>query len=178
MRNEAKWNAKWSKHEMHAGLSLACSGSYWCRIYSIHIPHGGVSRLVKDYTPLIHGISPFKFGIKWAPYPLMLAAAVAPTPRCSMQHISRLSFTRALPLLEYPHLLWDYIWVIYNYIYMVVDQNSFMPERPFFANKNFRETFANSMFTFRGAHVGQQHLLWRFVHHLPNYARESRITSW
>ena len=27
-------------------------------------------------------------------------------------------------------------------------------------------------------HVGQQHLLWRFVHHLPNYARESRITSW
>ena len=42
----------------------------------------------------------------------------------------------------------------------------------------FRETFANSMFTFRGAHVGQQHLLWRFVHHLPNYARESRITSW
>ena len=42
----------------------------------------------------------------------------------------------------------------------------------------FRETFANSMFIFRGAHVGQQHLLWRFVHHLPNYARESRITSW
>ena len=34
------------------------------------------------------------------------------------------------------------------------------------------------MFIFRGAHVGQQHLLWRFVHHLPNYARESRITSW
>lgn len=26
----------------------------WCRIYSIHIPHGGVSRLVKDYTPRIH----------------------------------------------------------------------------------------------------------------------------
>ena len=42
----------------------------------------------------------------------------------------------------------------------------------------FRETFANSMFIFRGAHVGQQHLLWRFVHRLPNYARESRITSW
>ena len=28
------------------------------------------------------------------------------------QRISRLPFTRALPLLEYPHLLWDYIWVI------------------------------------------------------------------
>ena len=61
-------------------------------------------------------------------------------------------------------------------LYMVVDQNSFIPERPFFANKKI--TFANSMFIFRGAHVGQQHLLWRFVHHLPNYARESRITSW
>ena len=34
------------------------------------------------------------------------------------------------------------------------------------------------MFIFRGAHVGQQHLIWRFAHHLPNYARESRITSW
>ena len=45
--------------------------------------------------------------------PLMLAAAVAPTPRCSMQqHISRLSFTMALWLMEYPHLLWDCIWVI------------------------------------------------------------------
>ena len=30
--------------------------------------------------------------------------------------------------------------IIYIYIYMVVDQNSFIPERPFFANKNF--TFA------------------------------------
>ena len=30
--------------------------------------------------------------------------------------------------------------VIYVYIYMVVDQNSFIPERPFFANKKF--TFA------------------------------------
>ena len=34
------------------------------------------------------------------------------------------------------------------------------------------------MFICRGAHVGQQHLLWRFVHHLTNYARELRITSW
>ena len=59
---------------------------------------------------------------------------------------------------------------------MVVNQNSFIPERPFFANKN--SIFANSMFIFRGAHVGQQHPLWRFVPHLPNYARESRITSW
>ena len=40
---------------------------------------------------------------------------------------------------------------------MVVDQNPFIPERPFFANKNF--TFANSMFIFRAVHVGQQHLL-------------------
>ncbi len=32
--------------------------------------HGGVSRLVKDYTPLIHGISPFKFGFKWVLYGL------------------------------------------------------------------------------------------------------------
>ena len=29
---------------------------------------------------------------------------------------------------------------VYIYIYMVVDQNSFIPERPFFANKKF--TFA------------------------------------
>ena len=52
-------------------------------------------------------------------------------------------------------------WKLHIYIYVVVDQNSFIPERPFFAYKKFyfRETFANSMFIFRGAHVGQQHLL-------------------
>ena len=42
----------------------------------------------------------------------------------------------------------------------------------------FRETFANSMFIFRGAHVGQQHLLWRFVHRLPKIAKvHQRITD-
>ena len=62
-------------------------------------------------------------------------------------------------------LLYMHIYIhiyIYTYIYMVVDQNSFIPERPFFANKHF--TFANSMFIFSGAHVGQENLLWRFVH--------------
>jgi len=34
------------------------------------------------------------------------------------------------------------------------------------------------MFIFRGAHVGQQCLVWRFIHHLPNYTKWSRITSW
>jgi len=50
---------------------------------------------------------------------------------------------------------------------MGFDQNSFIEQKCY-----FRETFANSMFIFREAHVGQQHLLWRFLHHLPNYARE------
>lgn len=40
------------------------------------------------------------------------------------------------------------------------------------------ETFACSMFIFHGAHVGQQCLLWSFIHHLPNYASLSQITSW
>ena len=62
--------------------------------------------------------------------PLMLAAAVAPTPRCSMQqHISRLSFTMALWLMEYPHLLFGIIYgfylymciYIYIYIYIQID---------------------------------------------------------
>ena len=49
--------------------------------------------------------------------PLMLAAAVAPTPRCSMQqHISRLSFTMALWLMEYPHLLFGIIYGFYLYM--------------------------------------------------------------
>ena len=55
----------------------------------------------------------------------------------------------------------------------ILNQNSFIPERPFFANK--QNIFANSMFIFHGAHVSQQQ--WKFAHHLPNYARESRITS-
>ena len=44
---------------------------------------------------------------------------------------------------------------------MVVDQNSLIRERPFCANKKkfFRESFANSMFIFRGTHVEQQLLL-------------------
>jgi hypothetical protein len=42
----------------------------------------------------------------------------------------------------------------------------------------FRETFANFMLIFRGNHVWQQRLFKRFVHHLPNYAQSSRITSW
>ena len=59
--------------------------------------------------------------------PLMLAAAVAPTPRCSMQqHISRLSFTMALWLMEYPHLLFGIIYGFYLYmciyIYIYTDR--------------------------------------------------------
>ena len=30
---------------------------------------------------------------------------------------------------------------------------------------------------FRGTHVEQQLLLWRFIHHLPNHTKWSRITS-
>ena len=53
--------------------------------------------------------------------PLMLAAAVAPTPRCSMQqHISRLSFTMALWLMEYPHLLFGIIYGFYLYMCIYV----------------------------------------------------------
>ena len=46
---------------------------------------------------------------------------------------------------------------IYIYIHMMVDQNSFIRERPFFANKKcyFRETFGNSMFIFCGTYVRQ-----------------------
>ena len=54
----------------------------------------------------------------------MLAAAVAPTPRCSMQQrISRLSFTRALSLMEYPHLFFGIIYgfCLYVYIYIQID---------------------------------------------------------
>ena len=54
----------------------------------------------------------------------MLAAAVAPTPRCStQQRISRLSFTRALSLMEYPHLFFGIIYgfCIYVYIYIQID---------------------------------------------------------
>jgi hypothetical protein len=63
--------------------------------------------------------------------PLMLAAAVAPTPRCSMQqHISRLSFTMALWLIDYPHLLFGIIYgfylymciYIYIYVYIYTDR--------------------------------------------------------
>ena len=62
--------------------------------------------------------------------------------------------------------------------YMGSDQNSFIRERPFFANKNvtFAKLSRTPCLSFAGSI--QQHLLWRFVHHLPNYARESRITSW
>ena len=57
---------------------------------------------------------------------------------------------------------------------MLVDQSSFIRERPLFANKKY---FANSMFVFRGTHVEQQLLLRRFIHHLPNHTKLSRITS-
>ena len=61
--------------------------------------------------------------------------------------------------------------------HMMVDQNSFIRERPFFANKQFFcESFANPMFIFRGTHVEQQLLLWRLFHRLPNHTK-SRITS-
>ena len=64
-------------------------------------------------------------------------------------------------------------------IYMSVDLNSLSAKRPFFANeKFFRESFANSMFIFCGAHVEQQLLLWWFIHHLPNDTKISRITSY
>ena len=33
------------------------------------------------------------------------------------------------------------------------------------------------MFIFRGTHVEQQLLSWRFIHHLPNHTKLSRITS-
>jgi hypothetical protein len=61
---------------------------------------------------------------------------------------------------------------IYLSIYMVVDQNSVLGERPFFANKHV--TFANSMFFSRGTHVGQQCLSYEdsFITWL------SRIASW
>jgi hypothetical protein len=35
--------------------------------------------------------------------------------------------------------------------YVMIDQNSFIREWPFFAKKIFRESFANSMSIFRGA---------------------------
>ena len=82
--------------------------------------------------------------------------------------------------------IYIYIYISINnqielYIYMVVDQNSFIPERPFFANKNF--TFAKLSQTpclsFAGPMLANNTSYEdSFVHHLPNYARESRITSW
>ena len=65
-------------------------------------------------------------------------------------------------------------------IYMVVAQNSHFPGNGHSSRINMilSETFANSMFIFRGAHVGQRCLLWRFIHPLLNYAKLSRITSW
>ena len=61
--------------------------------------------------------------------------------------------------------------------HMMVDHNSFIREWPFFASIFFGGSFANSMFIFRGTHVKQQLLVWRFVHHLPNHTKLSRITS-
>ena len=60
--------------------------------------------------------------------------------------------------------------------YLGSDQNSFIRERPFFANKNvtFAKLSRTPCLSFAGSI--QQHLLWRFVHNLPNYARESRVT--
>ena len=49
-------------------------------------------------------------------------------------------------------------------------------EWPFFANKKrLWRNSPNSMLIFGGTHFGQQCLLWRFIHHLPNYAKLSRI---
>ena len=43
---------------------------------------------------------------------------------------------------------------IYNYIYMVVDHNSFLLEGRSSRKKiNIRESFANSMFNFRGEYI-------------------------
>ena len=78
--------------------------------------------------------------------------------------------TQSLSLSRY-HCIYIYIWLL---IKIPLSRNGHSSR----IINCFRETFANSMFIFRGAHVGQQHLLWRFVHRLPNYARESRITSW
>ena len=61
-----------------------------------------------------------------------------------------------------------YIYVymyIYIYIYiwwlikMPLSGNGHSSRIKMLLSRNFRETFANSMFIFRGAHVGQQHLL-------------------
>ena len=42
----------------------------------------------------------------------------------------------------------------------------------------FRKNFADSLFIFRETHIGQQCFLWRFIHHRPNCAELSSITSW
>ena len=58
-----------------------------------------------------------------------------------MQHISRLSFTRALWLMEYPHLLFGIIYGLYIIIYVwLLIKIPLSRKRPFFANKKF--TFA------------------------------------
>ena len=47
------------------------------------------------------------------------------------------------------------------YIYMMVDQNSFVSKRPSFANKNvtFAKLSRTPRLSFAEAHVGQQYLL-------------------
>ena len=41
-----------------------------------------------------------------------------------------------------------------------------------------RRLLWNQFFLLQNPHVGQQCLLWRFIHHLPSYAKLSPITSW
>ena len=53
---------------ININISISLYLSIYLYIYYIWI--GGASRLVKDYTPLIHRISPFIFGLKWMLYGL------------------------------------------------------------------------------------------------------------
>ena len=67
---------------------------------------------------------------------------------------------------------------IYIYIWLLIknpwSRNGHSSRIKMLLSRNFRELHVY----LSAAHVGQQHLLWRFVPYLPNYARESRITSW
>ena len=77
-----------------------------------------------------------------------------------------------------------YVVYVYIYIWMVVDQNSFIREQPFFANKQISNIFwylsrilCEAMFICRGAHVEQQLPLLRFIQRLPSRTKLSPVIS-
>ena len=63
-----------------------------------------------------------------------------------------------------------------NICYVMIDQNSWIRERLFFAKKNISRIFRKLHVYLSRGHVEQQLLLLRFSHHLPNHTKSSQIT--